>query len=860
MSFALSWLRVLLWLGILLILPSGTARAFWNPFSQRELGEGKSGQNVIGENAACESLDIVFLVDQSGSMSNPPASDPYQQRKYAVKSMIDLLADLAVDQCRGQTYRVAVVSFGDRARVDLPLSNINPFDYEAAQALREKLSSYLKADDMGQTYPLDAFYEAAKILRNAPVFGEEPRKKVIIFVTDGLPCIRGGMYDSIFLDENLTCMGLGYTDRAAKDIATVVSEIFPFHPEVLRFERCFDDLRSRYGAEPPANETSRCLAILPEDKKKEYYSASTYLYLLLLRGPQSNYTANLLKTWENLAETHGGQLVELGNSPSELPGQMRMILSELTGVRPNLLECGNPFAVNPYLKRLRITVYNISEENKIVLSYVDAEGKRHQIQKGVGEGFELAEPYYSYGVNERYVFAYPYPGLWQVSAESCEGVDIYAEAITLTDLMPFRPNLPERLPSYDIDPYYSEDEPYYVKYQLMVGDRIIEQSPKRLFALNAELQVVQPDGNTYTIPMEYNAAEKMLVAKEPLRVPVAGNYKLTIRATTRWHSTSGYSIRDFVVPPEQSEEQAFPDTHELFSFNSEFNVFAVNPFVLQAVQPVENQTIRPIHYSLLHGWPLKVRPLEVRVRLVTRDGKPLVDWENVFKDNERGITAFLTADGERSQIISLSPLPGAPGEFVGEIPDFGKSGPQTVTFQVNRENLQETYRPDRAILEVRFQRQDTLWTSSSTYFFMLWMFVLFAVGLVIYNISIRTNPVTGSLEFVDGDVTLAEFNLYNGKNFRIISKELRQYPQFGLKRIKAYNTEKRSRRKAGGRSLESSEFPGSLEIQPEPQSVRLECVSKDGRRFTVDLFPDSPVAYSDSGVGMMRYKPLVHDK
>lgn len=852
MDFMFFWRKALFWVVtiVLIVLPLRLAEA---SLDHRALSlQGKSEERSLDKNLACENLDVVFIVDQSSSMSQFPASDPYQQRKYAVKSMIDLLADLAVDQCRGNTYRVAVISFGSESRVDLPLSNINPFDYEQAQALREKLSGYLRADDMQETYPLEAFLKAERIFKDAPDLGTEPRKKVIIFVTDGVPCIRAGKYGrDLYLEENLTCKGEGYTDQAARDVARVVNAIFPFHPEMLRFTRCLEELRSRYGENPPENELAQCLAIVPEEKKKEYYKESTFLYLLLLRGPDSNYTENMLKTWENLAEKHGGRLITLGNEPSELPGKMRNILSELAGIRPNLLECGNPFAVNPYLKRLRVTVYNISEKNKIVLSYVDAEGKRHQIQNGVGEGFELAEPYYSFGVNERYVFAYPYPGLWQVSAENCEGVDIYAEAVTLTDLTPFRPNLPEQIPSYDVPPYYSEDEPFYIQYQPMIGDRIIEQSPKRLFAFNAELQVTQPDGNAYTIPMEYNVAEKMLVAKEPLRVPLAGTYKFTLRATTRWHRASGGAIKDFVVSPNQSEEEVFSDSHELFSFSSEFRVFPVRPFVLQEVKPVENEIVRPVHYSLLHGWPLKVRPLEVRVRLVTRDGNPLSDWENVFKDDEKGIMAFLTSpDGETSQKVYLHPASDAAGEYVGEVPGLGKSGRQTVTFQVNLEELAENYRPDRRDLKVNFQLADVLWTNPSTYSLLLRIAVLGLIGLIIYNISIRTNPITGSLEFVDGDVTLAEFNLYNRKNFRVISKELRQYPQFGLKRIKVYNIGKRSRKK----EKVSAEFPGAFDFS-EMQSVRAECISKDGRKFTVDLFPNQPVVYNESGVGMMKYKP-----
>jgi hypothetical protein len=795
-----------------------------------------AGFQPVGEGLpTCANLDVIFVVDQSDSMSIPPASDPLQNRKNAIAAMIDLLVDLAVDQCPENSYRVAVVSFGNQrqARVDLQLSNISPNTAEEGRALRDKLVQSLKADTLGQTFPAEGFYEAYRIFRDASRYGEEPRKKVILFMTDGIPCT----------DTNPACLGTGDPKGAAQEVANAVNTWFSFRTELLQAETCLADLRAQHpDGNFPADAVNNCLQSVPDNKKAEYYDQSTYIYTMLLK-PDISYPAGMLDVFEKMSKDHAGQMVELKRNLSEIPSTMRQILSELVGIRPNLLACGDPFAVNPYLKKLRVSVYNISEDNKIVLSYVDAQGNSHQIQRGLGDsGFTLADPYYTFGVNERYVFEYPYPGQWQVTAENCEGVDIYAEAIALDELQNYQPNLPDELPEYDIEPFYSVDEPYYLEYQMKVADRVIEQAPQAIFAISAQVQVTAPDGQQYTIPMSYDTAGKKLVAAQPLQLPVDGTYKMVITGKSKWHEG------DIIVGANQSDAQVFTATKELFRFENEFKVFPVAPFVLQGVSPTEGEKVYHVHETLLDGWRLKTAPMPVRVRLATREGQALSTWQEVFGDDSAAVTAALSSEtGETSQVVTLAPDPDAPGEYIGEIPEFEVSGPQTLTYRINMEAVTETYRPDRQVLELAIERADGLLHTENFYIALFWFIIACIVALIIYNILIRTNKVTGSLIFVDGSETLAEFGLYNGINFRTIKgKELSSYPQFSLKRMKIYNIGKKRR---GGKVDEVTEIG-------DPQGVRVECTGVDSSRFNVDLYPKTPTIYSDQGVGMMIYEPV----
>ena len=100
----------MLFLGLLLAMPTLVATAQEDDYQ------------------ACSPIDVVFLIDQSSSMSGSSGNDLLEQRKYAVQVAIDLMADIALDSCPGVVHRVGIISYGTTAEVDLPLSEIGPFN------------------------------------------------------------------------------------------------------------------------------------------------------------------------------------------------------------------------------------------------------------------------------------------------------------------------------------------------------------------------------------------------------------------------------------------------------------------------------------------------------------------------------------------------------------------------------------------------------------------------------------------------------------------------------------------------------------------------------------------------------------
>ena len=72
----------------------------------------------------CYSLDVIFLIDQSDSMSGKGSgrpNDPTEQRVYAPRWAIDWLADNALDICPNAVHRIAVISYGGSTGIDLKL-------------------------------------------------------------------------------------------------------------------------------------------------------------------------------------------------------------------------------------------------------------------------------------------------------------------------------------------------------------------------------------------------------------------------------------------------------------------------------------------------------------------------------------------------------------------------------------------------------------------------------------------------------------------------------------------------------------------------------------------------------------------
>ena len=673
----LSWLLLLL--GLLLALTAVVATA-----------------QEAADYQACSPIDVVFLIDQSTSMSDASGNDPTEQRKYAVQSAIDLMADIALDSCPGVIHRVGVISYGSTAEVDLPLSEIGPFNAaepDVAYSRRDQLKASVRATTLGQTNPSDAFAQAKAMIDNAAPLndGEQPRKRAIIFVTDGIPCV----------DNDLGLCSPAYpAGQYMVGLQEKINAGFTFDTIALAREQCLQAVRDAQAdpeAELPFDERQRCLTEHPAGP--ESYDNSTFIWVLLMRDAGRPYPTSVYNIWQNIVNHYAGRLLDLSNNRQAIPTAFRGILEQLTGVRAARLECGN-FAVNPYLKKAVFNFNKFEPSVKVTLSYTDISGNEHTLVDNTHSGgFDVTEHLVS-GPNERYELAYPYPGLWSISSEDCNNLDAFYQPIEAAAQSVLMPPV---VAQYDLPPFYNPDAPLHLEFQFIDAEtrRVVPQADHSQFALDVTAEVIGPDDTrTYTLDKVPN--EELYRTSDPLPVSTPGNYTVKFRVITNWHEGEPN-----IVSTDYTE--VFNAERVLLEQTSGFQVRPVIPFRLDVITPALDETMVPIHVSPGPDSLPTLAPIPVRLRLINRDGSPFTDWAIALPRPDSTFVAQMEVDG---QIVSapLTPDPQTPGEFIGQLPGAPVVGEQEIAVQLSDLQditlLNEDYYPDNPRQAVRFNRAD----------------------------------------------------------------------------------------------------------------------------------------------------------
>lgn len=138
---------------------------------------------------AASGLDVVFLLDQSGSMAN---TDPQNRRIETLKYILDYLFfdNTLVDETRRN--RAAVIEFGDLAEVLLPFTDLK--NAEVVEAAKNRLRARNMSGAEGTAGETDV-EEALKLARRllspeTDGFTKQKgglRSRLIVLLTDGVP-------------------------------------------------------------------------------------------------------------------------------------------------------------------------------------------------------------------------------------------------------------------------------------------------------------------------------------------------------------------------------------------------------------------------------------------------------------------------------------------------------------------------------------------------------------------------------------------------------------------------------------------------------------------------------------------------
>jgi len=805
--------------------------------------ETRQPDSALPPESACYNLDVIFIVDQSDSMSGlgpAPLHDPNEERVYAPRWAVDWLVDNILGRCTQAFHRIAVISFGTDAQTDLQLTNIKPIDVEDGRSLAERLKNKIQPLALGATDPLEAFQEAANILENAPPIGDAPRKRLVIFLTDGEPCVpERGCYAT---SDGMVVNNMD-TRTYLEELRSFINEHLPFDPVLLEQEKCLHELRDIYAPEdPPMAEISQCYEQHRADD--EAFARSTYIWTLLLKQEQP-WTAWVREYYVAISEEHGGRVVDLTTNLGDVPGNVARILTQAAGVKVSLLECG-AFAVNPYLRSARLSFFKLSESVIVTLSYTDVNGVTHTIQNGLMDGQEDPSiEYRAEGAHEVYVIHYPYPGIWNLQSDACEGSQFYYEP---TDINAEGPELNlRRVPQYDLEPCYDPGDPHYIEYQMrdtggsFIEPRVIPQADDPRFAVHITTTVTDPLGNEQAYEMQWDPGAQLFRSTEPVRVCTAGTYMIDIVGETTYASPP-YSVRGGEWPFNQSQV--------LFSHQDvPFEVLEVVPFEFHIEEPIEGAKITPIHKAIFSGYPLRVKPLTIRVRVTGRDkselpGRP----EDLWAEEGAPFVAIVSA-GDQQERVDLHPNPRVPWEYIGEADEIAVAGDYEALVQIVGKQS-ERYRPDVREQLVTFSRADILFTNPSFYY------VLIAIGIVVViafsarEYWARQNKLRGSLIFESGMEKIAVISINSGKRWKVLKKEWGSHPELGIKFLRVQHVSIQRERST------DEEIFGPSEAAPPARAIRVTGKTRDGALVEIpELRSGDRVAYSAEVPFTMRYAP-----
>src|SRR6202035_3505350 len=131
-------------------------------------------------------LDLIVLVDRSASMSGGEGrapGDPHGLRALLLGLALEVVARSA--ESNRVSHRLGVVSFGSKARVDLPLAEVRRDDLPR---LRREVAA-IPSGSLGNTDFLAAFAAAAKLLEALST--DAARQRAVLLVTDGVPYVPG---------------------------------------------------------------------------------------------------------------------------------------------------------------------------------------------------------------------------------------------------------------------------------------------------------------------------------------------------------------------------------------------------------------------------------------------------------------------------------------------------------------------------------------------------------------------------------------------------------------------------------------------------------------------------------------------
>lgn len=159
--------------------------------------------NAQAQTPVCQELEIVIIVDQSGSMpgseDHPTPNDPNGLRFFAPLRVVRWMGQdfvganaLRLPSRPVITYHMALVDFGDTARVRLPWTTISPATEQDWQNQAQQIATAIApfTGDLGNTNMVAALQAASNLFQQRATPSNNCPRRAIFMLSDGMPYVK----------------------------------------------------------------------------------------------------------------------------------------------------------------------------------------------------------------------------------------------------------------------------------------------------------------------------------------------------------------------------------------------------------------------------------------------------------------------------------------------------------------------------------------------------------------------------------------------------------------------------------------------------------------------------------------------
>lgn len=161
------------------------------------LPQPSSANRLFQDEGICDELQLILIVDQSGSMSQEiqgrKPSDPKGLRFQGPQDAVQALSFLRYNGYDKAIIRVAMVHFGSQPSLGLDWTKLTPSNEQEHRQLQQELKPMFEPiEEMGNTNVLSAFQFASSLFDQAPSQSGPCPGRAVIILTDGRPYVEGG--------------------------------------------------------------------------------------------------------------------------------------------------------------------------------------------------------------------------------------------------------------------------------------------------------------------------------------------------------------------------------------------------------------------------------------------------------------------------------------------------------------------------------------------------------------------------------------------------------------------------------------------------------------------------------------------